>query len=234
MNELKIRELQLGDIKNISHLHCVAFPSSVLSRLGEDIVNRYYSCLFQDSKNFYASGCFEGENLAGFLFGGTAIAPINVFIKKNKLRLLAAVLLHPNLVFDNFCFHRIWKGLKMGLQFRRKNSRKKERQPVFHVRAIAVDPGQQRKGIGRLLMQYAEQYADEHEIGRMNLSVNPSNLRAINFYKGLDWRIMPLAHLNQANEELKMEKFLKGRSDPDSRQLGIGPDAALKGVTGPA
>jgi ribosomal protein S18 acetylase RimI-like enzyme len=66
-------------------------------------------------------------------------------------------------------------------------SRRDRNDKVFSVLVIAVDPTIQHHGIGKMLMQRAEDTAIEHGYTLMHLSVDLENIQAIRFYEKLAW-----------------------------------------------
>jgi GNAT superfamily N-acetyltransferase len=55
------------------------------------------------------------------------------------------------------------------------------------ILSIAVDPAFQRRSVGELLMQRAEELAWENGYEQLHLSVHPDNLPAVKFYEKLGW-----------------------------------------------
>jgi ribosomal protein S18 acetylase RimI-like enzyme len=53
---------------------------------------------------------------------------------------------------------------------------------------VAVSPSHQRHGVGRLLMQSAEQWLKERQVPKIQLIVRDSNAVAVGFYERLGYR----------------------------------------------
>lgn len=61
---------------------------------------------------------------------------------------------------------------------------------AMEVLRICVDPALQGKGIGKLLMKFAEKMAVELGRKKMKLATSTKNLQAIGFYQKLGYRIV--------------------------------------------
>lgn len=59
---------------------------------------------------------------------------------------------------------------------------------LARVYSLAVSPAAQGLGLGRVLMQHAEQAADEHGCIHMRLEVRPDNASALRLYKAMNYR----------------------------------------------
>jgi ribosomal protein S18 acetylase RimI-like enzyme len=57
------------------------------------------------------------------------------------------------------------------------------------VNYLAVGPGYQRRGLGRILMQRAEELLGELGCAKLNLQIRSSNEAAIGFYRRLGYRV---------------------------------------------
>ena len=66
----------------------------------------------------------------------------------------------------------------------------KPKEGVMEVLRICVDPAFQSKGIGRLMMGFAEKLAAKLGRKRMELVTNKKNLEAIGFYKRMGYGIV--------------------------------------------
>ncbi len=73
----------------------------------------------------------------------------------------------------------------------------KPEESVMEVLRICVDPDLQRRGIGKLMMKFAEKVALERRRKKMDLLTNPENRKAMGFYKGLGYRIASLTSPNR-------------------------------------
>ena len=58
-----------------------------------------------------------------------------------------------------------------------------------HITALTVAPEARRLGIGKILTEQLEAAADVHNAWFMDLFVRRSNIRAINFYRGMGYSV---------------------------------------------
>lgn len=192
MNSIKIHPLTTRDIAAINKLHLEAFPDRALSLLGESAVSSYYQILFDHSKFCLRIGAFAGARLVGFLVGGEMNGITPAFVRRNLHRLALHVITHPWLLARPIVRSRIRMAVKMLRKWKPRSQqppRKITRSlKTFSILVIAVDPTAQCKGVGKQLMQRAEQVAAEHGYDRMHLSVDVNNTNAIGFYEHLNWK----------------------------------------------
>jgi hypothetical protein len=93
------RPLVEKDLPAISAIHLAAFPKSALSRLGKGAVRRYYYWLLTGPHpDSFTIGAWQGEQLAGFCFGGKFRGALSGFLRKNRAYLAWRVLTHPWLI----------------------------------------------------------------------------------------------------------------------------------------
>lgn len=85
---------------------------------------------------------------------------------------------------------------------------------VAHVLVIAVRPAEQKRGVGRLLLNRCEQVALDHGLTEVVLEVRQSNGNALHFYQSRGYRILatrkdyyPLGH-GRREDALIMKKEL--------------------------
>lgn len=57
----------------------------------------------------------------------------------------------------------------------------------LHIANIAVKPTYRKRGIGKKLLQYGENYAKDHEYSGVDLLVTSSNIDALKFYRTLGY-----------------------------------------------
>lgn len=57
------------------------------------------------------------------------------------------------------------------------------------INYLAVDPSQQRSGLGRLLMEHVEQELLQRGCPKINLQVRETNADVIEFYRALDYQV---------------------------------------------
>ena len=209
MDSIKITTLTTRDIAAMKKIHIDAFPDRALSLLGESTISSYYQILLDHPKFCLRIGAFDGSQLVGFLIGGEMQGITPTFVRKNLFRLALHVIIHPWLLTKPIVRSRIRMTMKMLRKWKpraqpppRKTTRGLK---TFSILVIAVDPTSQSKGVGKQLMQRAEQVAAEHGYERMHLSVDMNNTNAIGFYEHLNWKrhhpekwcggmIKPLSH----------------------------------------
>lgn len=56
---------------------------------------------------------------------------------------------------------------------------------------VAADPNYRRHGIGRRMTEAAEQWLKDHKIVKVMLLVRKTNTQVVDFYKRLDFEIIP-------------------------------------------
>jgi ribosomal-protein-alanine acetyltransferase len=83
--------------------------------------------------------------------------------------------------------------------------------------SFAVDPTTRRLGIGKLLLQAAEQAAREHDSTYLRLEVRPDNAAAIRLYKDTGYREFGVLHdfYDDHSDALRMEKSLAPQLKPE-------------------
>ncbi|HZW04012.1 MAG TPA: GNAT family N-acetyltransferase [Anaerolineaceae bacterium] len=190
-NNVAVRPLQVSHLPVVAAIHMRAFPDSALSKLGAEAVRRYYEWQLTGPHDVHAVGAFTGDRLAGFCFGGRFRGALVGFLRKNRAYLSFLVLRKPWLLFNPLFRERLAFGLRT--YRRRFSGQQSAAVPVtggpapYGILSIAVDPLIQGKGIGRALMQDAEQVARRAGFTEMVLTVHHDNVQAIRFYEKLDW-----------------------------------------------
>lgn len=196
MNQISLytlRDIQTQeDLCQVARIHKKAFPDSLLSKLGEEIIRSYYEIQMASPNECYAVGVYHEGILQGYSFGGNFRDIKSIFIKKNLIKLGWQFLTNPSLLKNVQIRHRISTIVKYIMkQPKRKksvsNSINQKRRP-FGILSIAVDPSLQHSGYGKILMNMCERDAIKKQFTSMRLTVNPNNQKAIAFYKGLGWQ----------------------------------------------
>jgi ribosomal protein S18 acetylase RimI-like enzyme len=191
MNSISIHNIELSHLCMVADVHCAAFPDSALTKLGKGAVRRYYEWQLVGPHEHIFVGAYQNDVLVGFCVGGISRGALGGFLKKNRLFLMHNVLLHPWLIITNPIFR---KKLTQATRILIKRPLAPTPQPIkqrlipsFGILSIATSPQHQGKGIGRELMRYAEQKAQEKDFKLMHLTVNHKNQQAIHFYEYLGW-----------------------------------------------
>lgn len=190
----KLRPLYSSDLDRLAQIHCRAFPNATLSRLGDDILSRYYHWQLLGPHQVTALGIEDDARLVGFCLGGTFHGAYAGFVRQNRLRLIYSAFTHPGV----FSIKALWGRISERVQWMFRASRHASIDPSqgahakdFAILAIAVDPAYARHGYGRLLMRAMEETAVEHGYSRMRLAVHPENRQALSFYLRLGWSTPP-------------------------------------------
>jgi ribosomal protein S18 acetylase RimI-like enzyme len=190
-DDLLIRELRANDLRQVAAVHMTAFPESALTMLGTEAVRRYYEWQLVGPHDVVALSALIDSELVGFCFGGIFRGAMSGFVRKNRRFLIGHVLAHPYLMRNPIFRDRLAAGARV-LRSRSQPKGPAPRPPSqrlnhFGILAIAVHPGRQGLGIGKLLMAEAEHAARRQGFREMGLTVNPGNQQAVEFYERLNW-----------------------------------------------
>jgi ribosomal protein S18 acetylase RimI-like enzyme len=199
-HDLTVRAAQPADLDAMARIHLASFPDAAITMLGQEAARRYYEWQSEPVHDAVALVALDGERLVGFCVGGVFRGALSGFLRRNALFLVGAVSSRPAVLMDARFREKIRTGVRLlGRLARRRAthlfSRNEARLPVaggpqirsFGILAIATEPGSQLGGVGRALMAAADAEARRRRFRRMNLSVHPSNERAVRFYEALGW-----------------------------------------------
>lgn len=190
--ELIIRDITEEDLQQVASIHQKAFPGSFLSRISQQTIIKYYKWHMRAPNDCHAVGGYDGGRLLGFCFAGTFRNAEYYFIIENWLFFLKFFIGHPAAFFSREIFIRLKKVSTYLNEYIFKN-KKQQRQGAscrsarFGILSIAVDPSEQRTGVGKALMESAEEAARQRGFKKMTLSVNPENQQAVVFYEKNGW-----------------------------------------------
>jgi ribosomal protein S18 acetylase RimI-like enzyme len=190
-SDIVVRKLETGDLQEASGVHIAAFADSALTRLGREAVMRYYEWQLNGPHDVAALGAFAGGKMAGFCFAGVFRGSMSGFLRKEWKFLCWRLLTHPWLASNPILRERLVYAIRVLKRYgrpRKSEPSGKEKKPVFGILSIAVDPGFQGRGVGKLLMEEAERIARRQEFAEMDLTVHPQNHQALRFYEGLGWK----------------------------------------------
>lgn len=189
---MTIQVLTKEDLSSIAQIHTSAFPESALTKLGPEIIRRYYLCELNEPNDNLCVGYFNNDTLVGFCFAGVSRGSEIVFFRKNFFYIIWRVITHPRLITENIIRERITYSMKSISHYLRKKKKKsvlvKPRTKKFGILSIAVDPQHRGQKIGRELMDLAETTAIEKGFTSMRLTVHPENTTAVLFYESLGWK----------------------------------------------
>lgn len=196
MFALEIRSLTPDDLSAVVDIHVQAFPTSAMTRLGQEAVHRYYHWLLTGPHYAHITGAFSDGKLLGFCFGGHYSGALTGFLQRNQRYLSGEIARRPWLILTNKLI-RSRVVIALNILYRRKPT------PVaptpspasltrpFGILSIAVSPTAQGMGVGQALMRAAESEAHARRIGEMVLTVEPHNAQAIHFYERSGWVKVP-------------------------------------------
>lgn len=194
----EIRSLTRLDLSDVASIHIQAFPDSALTKLGKEMVRRYYEWQILGPHDAFYIGVYTQEEMLGFCFGGVFRGALWGFLERNRTFLVREVLLRPWLLFNPLFRGRVYVALRFLIRrylFPRSNlsvdakSSDPDRQvPLFRILSIAVTPQFHGSGAARLLMEYAERVALERSFTHIGLTVHASNKRAVRFYEKMGWQ----------------------------------------------
>lgn len=191
VRQASTRPLNKADLAEVARIHAAAFPDSALTKLGTEVVRRYYEWQLEGPHEIIALGCMERGELAGFCFAGVFHGAMSGFLGKNQGYLAARILTHPWLVTNPLIRERGMMSLRLLGGAKRGNPNSpapvQMRKESFGVLAIAVHPSRQGGGFGQLMMDRVEAYASGLNFDQINLTVSPSNAQAIHFYQKMGW-----------------------------------------------
>lgn len=182
-----IRELNVDDLTKVAEVHQSAFRGSALSKLGKEVVRRYYEWQIKGPNECYAIGAFKNEKLIGFCFSGIFRDSLSGFLNKNKGYLITRLMTHPWLIFNPIITNRISLAMKTIKKARsiNINYQQKIKPTTFSILSIATDPKLQNQGVGKELMKKCEERSIAMGIYLMRLTVHIDNIKAIHFYQNL-------------------------------------------------
>lgn len=192
-----IRPLTVEDLPDVARVHMQAFPDSALTKLGREAVRRYYEWQVTGPHEALNIGVYDQDNLLGFCFGGVFRGALGGFLQKNRAFLVRRVISHPWLLANplfreraRFAISRLYKQFfpRRASVAAKSSATRPEKAPSFGILSIAVAPSYQGSGVAQLLMEYLEQVAIERGFTYMDLTVHPSNKRAVRFYEKMGWQ----------------------------------------------
>lgn len=188
--------LSFGDVAQVVALHLAAFEDSGLSRMGTRVVRRYYQWQFSGPHpDPVAIGSWRNGELVGFVFGGARHQAVAGFVRTSPVTLALGAISHPSFL-RRVALPKVAAVGRAILGGRRHPSRPVPRaQPVapetgapsFGILSIAVDARYLGTEVASELIDAAEREARLRGFGRMNLSVNTENARAVGFYEKSGW-----------------------------------------------
>lgn len=224
-----MRPLDRCDADSIVDVHCSAFPSAALTKLGREAVKRYYLWQLRRSGDMLAVGAYDKGVLQGFCIAGVSHDAISGFLSQNRSFLLRRMLVQPWLIANPLFRERIVHAVKRVGRIRGPSQNGKGSHaagnlpacgPAFDVLAVAVRADRHWCGFGTLLMEEAESAAWRGKFHAMTLCVGTENHPAIRFYEKLGWEKHARAGEPWAGV---MEKWLMPKEEFAARYLAPRP-----------
>jgi ribosomal protein S18 acetylase RimI-like enzyme len=172
-----------SDLAEVAKIHCAAFPSSVLSELGEEIIFDYYTWLTRTPHTLkFITSSSESGQIDGYV--AVIIRPhLSGFVLRHVPKLFRAFFRSNPLAVIRVL------GKLQGNWWRKATASRQTPDPALAtLLAIAVIPSSQGRGVGRKLEQQAVQAAVLAGFEGLDLYVHVGNSNAIKFYEGLGWQ----------------------------------------------
>lgn len=192
-----VRQLAPDDLSAVTSIHVAAFPKQALTKLGKDVVQRYYQWQLHGPHECVAAVCSVEGTLAGFVFAGVFRGEMSGFLRANMTFLTLRLALRPWLLLDELIRERVklaWRLLRKHHSIRAQHGTAGRMAPAsrapaeFDVLSVAVLPTHEGRGIGAALMHFVEDVAVRKGFQHIHLYVNPGNRKAVQFYEKLGWR----------------------------------------------
>jgi len=176
-----IRTATQDDLKDIAVLHKECFPDYFLTKLGLNLLAKYY-------KEFMTAGDIflidiDANTLNGLLVG-TPLSSVgrNNFIKHNRIALVLRVL-WLCIKFDNDTWDRVFGYIKPSMRQNDNNSEVNPSEIEPSLLSICVSDNCKGKGIAKNLVEEFGKRLIVAGYRGYTLTVHKSNTRANNFYE---------------------------------------------------
>lgn len=190
-SRVQIRPVEDRDIAALASVHARSFESSGFTALGQRALEDYYAWQIAHSRGLGAVVAEQNNNVIGFCMVGGDFGTLAEFLRSHPTTFAMAALRRPQLLFDARAFRIVpyfWR--RLAKRYRPAAQRKRSEmllQSSYGVQAIAVVPEARKLGVGKKLMDWADEEAIRRGFRYIYLSVDTSNERAIHFYEGLGW-----------------------------------------------
>ena len=210
---LSIKSSQKQQLPDLAVCQRACFPTSFATKLGKPYIQKSLEWFLETEQRFLFH-CEEDGKVVGYC-GGFAPAFYGDGSSSGMLQhafkqAVKGTLKNPWLIFHPELFQyypHVFKNIRKKI-FRQKNTTAatqitKEFDKVVGLVIIGVHPDYRGKGVFELLMDEFEKQAALLQRNEVNLSVKKENLRAINAYKKVGWKVKL-----EKRDGLKMHKFL--------------------------
>ena len=189
-SNIEIKELTTEDIPEIVHIHIESFPESLMTRLGAEILQKYYEWHFDESHKIVkvAGAVYDGKCI-GFILTGVFNGSTSGFVRKNIWLIIKEAAVRPWLLFDKKLIKKFKSGTKiLTSTFTKKPPVNNPRVKSYGLVSLAVSPAYRKLGAGKILMEEFELIAKNCGYSRTDFTVEPTNYKAVNLYEKLGWQ----------------------------------------------
>jgi len=183
-DDVELRALGETDIPQVVATHLAAFPGFFMSLLGAGFLREFYDALRQDPAGITVVAASTGR-VVGFASGASDSRGFYRHLFRRRLFPLMAALLRPCLQHPGMTLRVIWRAIA-GMS----SSSAGDRQDGAELMSVAVTPGFQRHGLGRLLVGRFIEEARRRGVERIRLTTDASSNDGVNaFYKMLGFTV---------------------------------------------
>jgi GNAT superfamily N-acetyltransferase len=165
--------MKLGNVKSVVDVHLKSFQGFFLTFLGRDFLSELYRGIVSDPSGI-AFVAVADERVIGFVAGTDHPAGFYKRLLKKRWRRfgiasLPAIIKKPHVVL------RLFRALSMPKQVTAENGR-------GTLMSVAVLPGEQNKGIGRLLAKAFLEEARKRGLHKVDLTTDKLNNDSVNAF----------------------------------------------------
>ena len=184
---VEIRAITRSDLPAVARIHREAFPRSRLTRLGQDVVVRYYGWLLEGPHLCVAELVEVDGTMAGYSFGGVFRGASSGFVRRHWGLLARSLVRQPGLLLSWTLSARSARLMRLALRLGRADRPAGGPEVPWGLQSIAVASAFRGRGLGAQLLEAAEAHAraDGHRL--MQLTVEPENVAAIRAYERAGW-----------------------------------------------
>jgi ribosomal protein S18 acetylase RimI-like enzyme len=210
---LSIKSSPKQQLPDLAACQMACFPTSFATKLGKPYIQKSLEWFLENEQRFLFH-CEEDEKVVGYC-GGFAPAFYGDGSSSGMLQhafkqAVKGTLKKPWLIFHPEIFQyypHVFRNIRKKILKQKSTSATtqitKEFDKLVGLVIIGVHPEYRGKGVFELLMVEFEKQAGLLHRNEVNLSVKKENLRAINAYKKLGWKVK-----HEKPDGLKMHKFL--------------------------
>ena len=188
-----IRVMTADDLWSVADVHMLAFPESIITKMGKGASERYYKWQLEGPHSLYPIVALRSGEIVGFCFGGVSRGSMRGYLKKYGFYLFIQILFNPTLFLRRKFFRKMATALRslFGGSWARSQGevQSSQKRNSFGILAICVIPSVKGSGVAREIMEESESEARKRGFSRMHLTVASDNGRAIRFYEKLGYVI---------------------------------------------